>query len=63
MLEVIDETVEGLHTGFLRHIMGKWVWRNSDRVCLTPTVDEVLVAEGVQLVTMCSGRRKCLVAL
>ena len=49
LLVVMDRMVEGTHTGFMRKIKGKRVWRKTDRTWVIHRKEVVLEAVGTQL--------------
>ena len=62
ILEAMESTVEGSHTGFLRYITGKRVWWIGDGVGETPGSEVVKEAAGTQSEMTYIGRRQATVA-
>ena len=54
----MDMMVDGTHTGFLRHLMGKQARQNPYRKWLIPAVVEVLGELGILSVAIYIGQRK-----
>ena len=46
-MEAVERRVEGAHTGFLRHIMGKQSQRIAEMTWVTPRAEEVQEAAGM----------------
>ena len=62
LLVVMDRMVEGTHTGFMRKIKGKRVWRKTDRTWVIPREEVVLEAVRTQLSMAYIRRRQEVVA-
>ena len=58
----MEKTVEGVHTGFLRRIMGKRAQRITGGMWVTPAAGEVWEAMGTQLAATYIGHRQGTVA-
>ena len=56
LLAEMEKTVEGLHTGFLKKIMGEQARRNSEGMWLTPEKGEMREVVRIQSVATYIGR-------